>query len=186
MKNSILTLLFVTICISLYAQDDYSRSVNNKSKFWDKVYFGGGASVGFGTITQIQAYPRIGYAITDDLIAGVGINYLYSKINYTKLYGSGGTVSSSIYGGTLFSSYRILENIAAQVEYEALNWEFYDIDILDYRRDWINSFFIGGSYRQPIGRKGFVELTLLYNLSYENQKVSPYSSPWVPRISFYF
>ena len=76
--------------------------------------------------------------------------------------------------------------VAALAEFEALNWEYYDFDVNDYRRGWVNSVFVGGSYRQPIGKKGFMELAMLYNLNYQNQKVSPYPSPWVPRVSIFF
>lgn len=177
----------ISFFLPVTAQDDYSRPVNGgKSKIWDRMYFGGGAGMSFGTITQIQLNPRVGYGITERLMAGVGLNYFYSKINYDKIYGSGGTYSSSIYGTTVFSSFRLLENLAILAEYEALNWEYYDFDIFDYRRDWIHSVFVGASYRQYIGKKGFMELSMLYNLNYANQKISPYPSPWVPRVSFYF
>jgi hypothetical protein len=186
MKKYFLLIISIISFTTIFAQEEYSRPVKDNSKFWDRVYFGGGAGAGFGNITQIQVNPRIGYGVTDRLIAGIGINYFYSRINYDKIYGSGGTFSTSVYGNTLFSSFSILENVAALAEYEALNWEYYDYDVNDYRRSWISSVFVGGSYRQPIGKKGFMELGMLYNLNYQNQKVSPYSSPWVPRVSIYF
>ena len=80
--------------------------------------------------------------------------------------------------------YLIYKTAFAHIEYEALNFDYYNVTTSDYERKWVGSFFVGGGFRQAFGKNGYLQLMLLYNLNH--QALSPYSSPWVPRISIFF
>jgi len=111
----LLTLLFVLfIMFPTLAQ----RGVDGSS-FMDRVYFGGGLDLAFGTITIIGASPLVGYMITEKLSAGVGITYQYYKDNrFTPDF------TTSIYGGRLFARYNIFDPFFLYNEYEITSFDF--------------------------------------------------------------
>ena len=180
----ILTLLYSQV----FAQSNYSRDDKNDNKtsgFFDKVQFGGGASLQFGTQTLIEISPKIIYYPVEKLYVGAGLRFLYYRIDLDRIYGTGGVNKSFIYGGSTFVNFLITESIVAHAEFEALNFPYYDQinQIMD--RKWVGGLFAGGGYRQYFNNgRSFVEILLLYNFTYNSS--SPYSSPFLPRITVYF
>lgn len=168
--------------------EKYARAIENKDKkanILERLHFGGGAGAQFGSRTYIQIAPQVSYDLSNRFTAGMGLNFTYYRYNLDLIYGHGGIYQSSIYGSNIFLNYRIFQSFLLHTEYEALNYEYYDNSIQTFSRRWLGSFFIGGGYRQYFNNaRSYVELLLLYNLNY--QPNSPYSSPLVPRISFYF
>lgn len=169
-------------------EEDYSRPPENKSKpekgkWTERLVIGGGAGAQFGNETYISLMPKVGYYFTEKVLAGVGFTYIYNRVNLTNIYGSGGVFETSIYGGSAFGQYFLLENLFAHIEPEFLNYESYNSNTQGTERIWLGSYFIGGGWRQAISKKGFIQIELLYNLNYREN--SPYSSPWLPRISFF-
>ncbi len=155
----------------------------SKKVLSDKIYFGGNLGLQFGTITQIDLSPLVGYQITDALSAGVGLSYQY----YSDSRWSSGNIQTDIYGWKVFSKYFFYEDLFVQVENEMLNLETKYFDVLNnYQnqdRFWLNCFMVGGGYRQRIGERSSVMLTVLWNL---NQTANtPYSNPIV-RVGFNF
>lgn len=174
---------------SLFAQDDdYSRlkdkpiqpKEEKKGKSSDKKFvYGGGLGLQLGNPTLIEISPKIAYKLTEKALLGAGVSYVY----FSGDIGPQNKIKTSIYGGSLFASYEPIENIFAWAEYEMINFQYYNINSLDYARKWVGSPFVGAGYRQPIGEKGFMQILLLYNLDYTSD--SPYSSPFMQRISFF-
>ncbi|MEA3494562.1 MAG: hypothetical protein U9R42_00820 [Bacteroidota bacterium] len=187
-KILLLSISLSLLTFTLLAQEDYSREKDDKysndKSFSQKLNWGGGAGMQFGAKTYIEISPKVSYPITEKLYVGGGITYIYYKFDWDKLIGYGGVSKSSVYGGSLFTQDMIYNNIFTHIEYEALSFEYYDVTISDYNRQWVGSFFVGGGFRQAFGKNGYLQLMLLYNLNH--QALSPYSSPWVPRISIFF
>jgi hypothetical protein len=182
----IFLLLLIVGTKPLFCQDiDYSReqtkpkkTINDKkdkpdNDIRDKFVFGGGVGLQVGSQTYIELSPKLGYRLSEKALIGGGVNYIY----YSDYDGN-----QSIYGGNLFASYEPIENIFAWTEYEMLNFGYYNTNS-EFNRKWVNSPFIGIGYRQPMGERGFIQLIFLYNLNFNSD--SPYTSPWVPRISFF-
>ena len=137
-----------------------------KKKFdRSKIYAGGNIGLLFGTITVVDIYPIIGYRLTKDLSAGFGVTYQYFSDNrYNPNF------STSIYGGSVFARYVIVENLFAHSEYELINREFILIDtstgtIVDRSRRNVGSLLVGGGYRQRIGSNSYFVLMALWNLN---------------------
>jgi hypothetical protein len=191
-KYLIICLFLVSLfSFAVHAQDDdYSREKDKPEKpkkekdkktfedFGDRIVIGGGLGLQLGTQTYIEVSPKFGYRLTERALAGVGLSYIY----YSENLGMQGKLKTSIYGGSIFGSYEPIENLFGWVEYEMLNFEYFN-QLNEKTRKWIDSPFIGIGYRQPISDNGFIQLTFLYNLNYRS--LSPYSSPWVPRISIF-
>jgi len=197
MKKLILNISLIFLLTGIFNQllaqdDDYSKEkdlpgkpmIEKKNKSSDnpnagKYVFGGGLGLQFGNPTSIELSPKLGYKLTQKALVGGGITYIYYSENSPVT----GNFKTSIYGGSLFASYEPIENLFGWVENELLSFESYNLNNV-LTRKWIDSPFIGIGYRQPIGEKGFFQIMLLYNLNYNTD--SPYSSPYIPRISFFF
>jgi len=149
--------------------------------FIDRVRLGGSFGLSLGTVTNINLSPMAGYEITEKLVGGVGVTGMYFR---SKYYG----INSLYYGGRGFLMYAVVPMINIIGEFEAMNV------VASYqKRQWLGSPMIGAAYSQPLGAKFIkaVHLTILYNLNYNNQidqysgqNLSPYSSPFVFRVTF--
>ncbi len=165
--------------------------------FGERLRFGGNFGLAFGTITNVNISPMAGYQLTNKLVAGAGLTYMFFHNRHLVI-----SKSSHIYGGRAFMMYSVIPSLNLIGEYEALNVTYYDYKKSNYpykSRTWLGSPMIGLGYMQPIGGGKLIRgahLSLLYNLNYNNQNnpsvnaisapenISPYASPFVIRVSF--
>jgi hypothetical protein len=153
-----------------------------KEDFWERVYFGGNFGLNFGTnYTFIELSPLAGYRLTEKLSVGLGGTYIYYK---EKIPAYNFTYETSIYGGSVFARYFLLENIFAHVETGALNL---DVPGTHYpyalSRQWIQNLLVGGGYRSMIGERSSFMIMLLYDVI--DDPNSPYRNP-IFRVGFGF
>ncbi len=183
-------LLFLTfVPLILFAQP---KEEEEELRPVDRLFFGGNFGLMFGTITNIEISPLIGYYITPKLAAGTGIRFEYFKDKgYYAPY------ETTIYGGNIFSRYTIISNLGegldiglnagifGQVEYEALSLErgYFEPPYTEDGRFIVHSVLVGGGIIQSIGRRSAFLLSVLYNLNETSR--SPYSNPIV-RVGFTF
>lgn len=160
-----------------------SSQGQTEKNFREKIYFGGNFGLQIGTIIQIEISPRIGYRFTERFSSGVGIMYQYYKDRRPPP----NNFRTNIYGGNVFASYIIYENIFAHTEYELLSLETDVFDMLDKHpgtdRFLYSIVLVGGGYRRPIRERSFVNFMVLWNLN--DSSNSPYTNP-VIRIGFTF
>lgn len=156
--------------------------LEDKPPLKDRMYYGGNFSLQLGSLTYIDISPLAGVMLTDKFSTGLGATYQYLNFRRSKN-------SSNVYGGRLFGRYNITENFFAHTEVESLNTAYIvrgatpDKDFLT--RDWVTGVFVGGGYFTPFGNRGGANITLLYNLTYDNRR-SPYNEPYVIRVGFVF
>jgi hypothetical protein len=166
----------------LFAQENTEaeskpRKSSGEENFWDKVYVGGSFWMQFGNVTFIDVSPLVGYRFTDKFSAGPGIVYQYYKDDrYSPSY------ETNTYGFRFFARHTIFKQLFAQAQYESLSTEFLYIDG-SKSREWVQGAFIGGGIAQPLGRRGAIILSGMYNLLYDEER-SPYPSAWVFNIGF--
>ena len=158
----------------------------------DRFFFGGNFGMQFGTITNIEISPLVGYHITPRLSAGIG-----TKFEYFKDKGLYYPFETTIFGGSVFSRFVIIQNLGeglnlgintgvfTQAEYELLSLEreYFEPYPTGTGRFLVHSVLIGGGIIQPIGRRSALLVSVLYNLN-ESAR-SPYSNP-IFRIGFNF
>lgn len=171
-KISLLLILFIPSLI--FAQGSEELQGNDLK---DRIYFGGNLGLQFGTITNIEVSPLVGYRFTDKFSAGLGITYIYFKTNYNNFP----DFETNIYGYRFFTRYSITQQFYATAEYENLSLEFFNSIDGSVGRQWVPGAFVGGGYFQPIGRNAGFNIAALYNVLYDDLK-SPYNSPWVFRV----
>lgn len=142
-----------------------------------KAYFGGYINLSFGRVTTIGAAPLLGYKLTPKLSVGTQFTYDYvSDKRYTRDY------NSSNYGISFFTRYRIVKSLYTHIEYEAMNYELYNV-LGDSNRQWVNFLFVGGGYSQPVSRNVWLNTQILFDVLQD--KNSPYRD-WEPFFSVGF
>lgn len=160
---------------------------NEKVSLRDKIYFGGNIALAFGSETQIEIAPYVGYRFTPRWSAGIGGSY-----NYFKTSRNFGSFSTSLYGGNVFTKYTIVRDFPAKgmsifshLEYEALSLEkkYFKEPFDEKGRFIMHSVIVGGGLRQYLGGRASMELLILFNLN--QTKYSPYQSPII-RVGFNF
>lgn len=182
MKSQIVA-LFLGLFLSFqsFAQEEKPGVT---SKFADRLVFGGGIGLQFGTLTFIDISPVIGYRVTSRLESGIGLTYKYYR--YKDFYYDVATnqrfdLRSHMFGASIYSRYSILENIFAHVEFERLRYNYEDIYssggqiVKDPTFTYINSFFVGGGYKQRISNSSYFYILGLWDLIQD--PMSPYQNP---------
>lgn len=174
-------------------QDPKEKSATNKpleqEKFLDKVIIGGNASLSFGTFTFIYLAPTVGYKFTDNLVAGPGFIYQYTRIAARNINGVDvGVIQSSIYGPKAFANYIFADRVYGGLQYEYLNHQIPFVPTgssrLEFVNTWTSVLFIEAGLISRFGGKGYAQLGMRYNVLHGPD--SPYASPFFPFIGFFF
>ena len=153
-----------------------SKPYQERKPWTERIVIGGSFGLGFGTFTNVNLSPIIGYKVTDDLILGAGPTYIYTSTNFNGI-----KYKYSVYGGRLYGRQRVFDNFYVQAEYEMLNVQDYQGGDPNSRR-WIQAPLIGGTYVQPIGERSAFVISVLFNLNYQ-PTLSPYANPII-RVGF--
>jgi len=152
-------------------QPSVQQTVQEARRQASKIYYGGYINLSFGKYTVIGAEPMIGYKITPKFSAGVKLRYDYIK---DKRYST--TYTTSNYGGSLFTRYRIIPALYLHAEYAYYNYElFYSNETSE--RKWVPFLFLGAGYSQRLGGNAWLNLQILFDVLQNSH--SPYNN-WEP------
>lgn len=146
----------------------------------NRVYFGGGIGLSFGTVDYFDLSALVGYRITERISAGVRVGWRYRSDDRFQP-----SLTTNDYGGALFGRYRIARPLYAHVEYEYLNYEFLRFDGSSDRKGY-DSVLGGLGFVQPLGGHASFLVTALYNFTYSDSDPGPYSDPWLVRAGIAF
>ena len=155
--------------------------------FKDRLVIGGSLGAQFGTNTQVNISPIIGYRVTDKLTAGIGLNYIYYKYQYFTGIGTNTiTESDHIFGASLYGQYRVIPQAFIHIEPGFLNQSIPASDASGFYsgatvRYTLYTFLVGGGYYQQLGANSGMQFSLLWDLI--EDQYSPYSNPII-RIGF--
>jgi hypothetical protein len=154
---------------SISPQSNLQNEPKPFEKFKDRLYFGGTVGAWFGQTTYVNLSPIIGVKINEKFSVGGGVIYNY----YSQIY-IGKKYVSTIYGGSAFARYFVLENLFAQVGWDRLSVPDYTTGLIDSRA-WIDNILVGGGYRQQFSDNGTVVAMIFYNIN--QSPLSPYQNP---------
>lgn len=133
----------------------------DRTPFKDRLWFGGGIGLSFGTVTAIQLDPLVGVHLdkASRLSSGLGISYNYFRDNrYAPPY------EMSAYGYRVFSRYRLIEQAFLHAEFLHLNMEPYYYYKENRGRIWVPHLLVGGGYVQPLGSGSSFYLQVLFEV----------------------
>lgn len=175
MRKLVLTLFALSLCTVAMAQWG-DEEMEDKPKFKDRVFVGGGLGLSFSNYYSFfSVSPLIGYKLTPKLATGLQLQYRYTSYKeYTP------KIATNDYGISPFVRYNVYNPFFIHAEYEYLNYEL-PVSVGETVRKGYNSFLAGGGLFQPVGRRAGFYLLALYNFSYRNDGLSPYSSPLILR-----
>jgi hypothetical protein len=138
-----------------------------------KFFAGGGLGLSFGDVDYVSLTPWFGYQFNPRVAAGVGVEYAYRNDHRYDP-----ALSTSDYGGSVFTRVTVVPGAFAAVEYEYLRYEYYATSTQKLSDDY-SSIFVGGGLAQPMGGNAVFIASAMYNLSWSETDPSPYDSPWV-------
>jgi hypothetical protein len=147
-----------------------------------KLFVGGSFGLSIGDVDYIEIAPLVGAWLSPQVSVGGSLIFRYRNDAIVRM--SGGdidSVSTTDYGGSVFGRYFLWEPLYVHAEIEYLSYEYADFDFTTERDDF-TSVFVGGGAATGIGGRSSVYVQMLYNLSYSDDELSPYGSPWVVRI----
>ena len=173
--NTNKSLLYKLVLIAIFIMSinitnaQYYEKNKKNTKVKDRVFFGGGLGLQFGTLTIIDIKPLIGYKVTPKFHVGLELTYSYLQNNTIPF-------STDIYGASVFTKYYIYEGFFAQAQIEALNIEVLDVND-NISRIWLDNYYVGAGYLQKIGARGGMYIMALWNL--KQSEYSLYSNPLI-------
>ncbi|ALM50739.1 hypothetical protein AMR72_08695 [Flavobacterium psychrophilum] len=171
-----LTKRSLLVCLLLFSVISNAQD----SDFWDRVRFGGGLGLGFGSgYTDVTIAPGAIYQFNEYVALGAGLQFSYvdQKNFYSaKMYGANGIV--------LFNPIPEVQ-LSAEVEQLRVNLDV-DTDRFGqyegYSRDfWNTGLFLGAGYNVVDN----VTIGIRYNVLY-NDNDFVYSQAWMPFVRVYF
>jgi len=153
--------------------------------FKERVGLGG--SIGFWinpAQVHVEVAPMLAYRFPKVLTVGSGYRYVYIR---NIFYGK----NLNNYGPNFFARAQLTKRFYLWSEWEHLNTEYaYAVanQEVTTKTDRVDSFFAGAGYIRKIGRKGRggISFQVLYNFLYNNEPNSPYYSPVIYRIGYFF
>ena len=149
--------------------------------FGERLTYGGNFGFNFGNGgLLLDLSPTVGYIVTEKLVAGVGVSYIYNHVNF-----GGFKEDFHYYGGRTYLQYVFYNPIYLWAEIEGINGNYYSFTDNDYSRQWLISPLIGLGYRAALGGKAGFNFTVLYNLNHRSD-IAFYGSPFIVRTGFNF
>lgn len=172
-------LLFLLVHQTALAQytkeDDKPKKENNASisekPFNERVFWGtGGAFSIFNNFLYFDISPFVGYKVTENLGAGLGVRYsLLRDLTFQENFTN--------YGGNLFARYKLIPQAFLHAELEALQAYDFNFTSPNYGgRAMAYMGFVGAGYMSGSGGFSFTVL-LLYDLI--NHVNSPYQNAYI-------
>lgn len=148
-------------CSGLHAQEATKPAKRDSRSLGERLWFGGGIGLSFGTVTAIQIDPLVGYKVdpSGKLSVGLGASYWYYQDNRFSP-----SVNYSGYGYRGFSRYRIIEQFFAHAEFLHLNVERYVVTEDAIRRIWVPHLLVGGGYVQTMGSRSSLYFQVLFDV----------------------
>jgi len=190
MKRLLLCILLLAGMHAAQAQYYKTDTTSSERKGFDpsRLIVGGTLGLTFGSYTNINVSPDLGYRFSDMFAAGITINAQYAseKWEYTN-----GTVKNTykVFGGGIWGRFYPLEMLFLHAQPE-LN--YVSVKITDNTVDpkstvkenhTVPSLLLGGGYSQPLGGSGSAfYIMLLYDVIQDEW--SPYQNRPVFRMGF--
>jgi hypothetical protein len=189
----LLTLVSFSVISGQKSKEDQfpydQNSTEEKPPARDRMFFGGGLGLMFGTITDIQISPVVGFWVQPRIAVAVGPTYRYYKdpIDRTALYGARGYVQFYVIqdlNSVLPLGVHTGFFLHVEDELLSLKTSFWK-NPPPYKTDrfYVNTVLAGAGISQQIGKRSSLNFMLLWPLNDSVYEI--YSKPEL-RISFLF
>lgn len=136
----------------------------------ERTFVGGFLGLQLGSFTSISVNLHAGYRITNRLSAGLAGSYHYANDSWF-----GQSFSSHMYGGSVFTRFRVHSTFFIHGEYERMRLESrlppYDphFDPDDRPTVTEDNYFLGAGYGVPLSERLRLNILALYNFNSDSQ-----------------
>lgn len=181
--------LVVAVILLFFVVPAAAQSVSHEvPPLRDRLFYGGGLSLQFGTITDIEVSPVIGVWVLPRLGIAAGPDYTFYKDP---------NVRTDIYGGTVYAQFVVIQDLNNLIKV-GLHYGLFGMiedEMLSlqssawlttpsaYKRFTVNTLLAGGGISQPLGRRSSINFMLLWPIT--SQEFNIYGNPEF-RVSFIF
>ncbi len=173
MERLIILIALVLGHLSALAQTTPTKPRDTRP-FSDRIWFGGGVGLSFGTVTAIQVDPLVGYKVDQEgkFSVGVGGSYWYYQDNrFTP------SLTYTGYGYRTFARYRFIPQLYAHTEFLHLNVERYDYTADRVARIWVPHLLVGAGYVQQLGGRSSIYFQVLFDVLQDPNSVYTNQGP---------
>lgn len=164
------------------------KSDEGKPSFSDRLFFGGNVGLMFGSVTDVQISPVVGYWVLPRVAVAAGTTYRYFKNYYDK---------TSIYGGKTYIELTVIQDLNSflpmgvhtgvflhfEDELLSLKANFWKYPYNPPGRFYLNTVLAGAGISQTLGRRSSINFMVLWPLN--DSEYGVYSKPEI-RVSFIF
>jgi hypothetical protein len=166
-------LLFILFPLLCAAQDTQQRERRDPRPIRERIWFGGGVGMSFGTITAIQLDPMLGYKVDQagKLSVGLGGSYWYFD---DRRFADASFVG---YGYRTFTRYRVLQPVYLHAEFLHMNVETQDRFTRRLERLWVPHLLLGGGYVQRLGGRSSIFIQVLFDVWQHEQSIYRNTGP---------
>ena len=188
MKKNLIMIACLLIAVSTVAQDYGTREIEDNPPVRQRLFFGGSFGLQFGTVTNIEVSPLVGFWLLPRVAIGAGPSFQYYKDPFGR---------TTIYGGRAMLQLKLVQDLNNIIplglntgifvtgEYEALSLEksFFITPPGSEGRLYYGSFLAGAGLSQPTGKRSSMNVTFLWSLT--GNEYGIHDTPEI-RIEFYF
>jgi hypothetical protein len=154
---------------------DHAQKKKKKEGFDpSKLIFGGGIVVAAGTdYTDLGISPEIGYRLTNNFSAGIGLGYEYSMIKQYDYYDNSYTNKANVISPGIWARYMVYRNkvfLEANYEYDMMHFSERYVDnsgmyaASDNLNLNVSCFLLGVGLKYPIAGNVSAVVELLYDV----------------------
>ncbi|MCB0764799.1 MAG: hypothetical protein KDB84_08850 [Flavobacteriales bacterium] len=165
MLRSIAIALSIGLLSGLFAQEAAPTATPRPKKdprpIGDRLWFGGGIGLSFGTVTAIQLDPMVGYKVDQAGKFSVGLGGSYWRFEDNRFAPS---YTFTGYGYRTFARYRFIEQLYGHAEFLHMNVERFDLVADARQRIWVPHLLLGAGYVQPLGGAGSIYFQVLFDV----------------------
>lgn len=188
LKRTIALLPALLLVMTVSAQEPEFRTEEPKPPAMQRFYFGGSFGLQFGTVTNIELSPVVGFWLLPRIAVAAGPSFQYLKAP---------GIGTTIFGGRTYLQFTLVQDLGKiipvgsgtgifiQGEYELLSVEKRYVTLVyeDEGRVTGGNFLAGAGISQRTGRRSSLNITFLWCVS--SDKYELYSNP-VIRFEMYF
>lgn len=127
----------------------------------ERIWFGGGLNLGFGTVTAVQVDPVVGYKVDNKGRYSVGMGgsyWLYQDNRFSPPYRVSGM------GYRVLNRYRVIPPVFLHAEFLHLRIPGWSAADGQRRTMWVPHLLVGGGYMQRISDRSSLYLQVLYDV----------------------
>lgn len=138
---------------NVQSEEDAEEKVD-QSTLHSKMFFQGKFGFSLGSTKSIEITPIIGARLTDKINIGVGVTYEYLWHD---------DFDSHIYGGEVFTEYKLFKDFYAKADYKYRVYNDY-YKGAKYSSKSVPYLFLGGGYRPRIASGVAFQIEILYDV----------------------